>query len=289
MIYSAPVNMRLSQGKLNILETCARKFKLSYLDNLSSPISPEQQERMEWGRQFHLLMQQRELGLPVDVLLAGNPEMKQCYEALMDTVPDILNSNNLEERSLFREAEHSRILSLDGCEIVVVYDLLVEQEDRAQIFDWKTYPLAKDRSHLQNNWQTRLYPFVLAETSDYQPEQISMTYWFVQSVAGSNRKSDRQMTPQKLFFQYDRRQHEQTRQDLDRRVAELTEWLENYSSESSFPKVAEDSKVCQFCPFARRCDREEVGDRGLSASEMSWNLEDISATSMWEEEINDDF
>jgi hypothetical protein len=33
---------------------------------------------------------------------------------------------------------------------------------------------------LAKNWQTRLYLYVLAETSAYPPDSLSMTYWFVQ-------------------------------------------------------------------------------------------------------------
>jgi hypothetical protein len=54
-------------------------------------------------------------------------------------------------------------------------------DDLAQILDWKTYPKPQNRRWVEQNWQTLLYPYVLAETSDYLPEQISMTYWFVQS------------------------------------------------------------------------------------------------------------
>jgi ATP-dependent exoDNAse (exonuclease V) beta subunit len=58
--------------------------------------------------------------------------------------------------------------------LTVIYDLLIEAEDNAQILDWKTYPQPKEQNRLAKDWQTRLYLYVLAETSDYLPEQISM-------------------------------------------------------------------------------------------------------------------
>ena len=42
--------MRLSQGQLNLLERCPRQFQHTYLEQLGSPINPEQQERQTWGR-----------------------------------------------------------------------------------------------------------------------------------------------------------------------------------------------------------------------------------------------
>ena len=51
---------RLSQQHLNLLSLCPRKFQYTYLDQLVSPVSPDDEERIAWGNQFHLLMQQHE-------------------------------------------------------------------------------------------------------------------------------------------------------------------------------------------------------------------------------------
>jgi len=61
--------LRLSQGHLNLLETCPRKFQHTYLEQLNSPANPEHEERQTLGSRFHLLMQQREMGLPINSFL----------------------------------------------------------------------------------------------------------------------------------------------------------------------------------------------------------------------------
>ncbi|MEL6502777.1 MAG: PD-(D/E)XK nuclease family protein, partial [Cyanobacteria bacterium J06623_1] len=57
--------LRLSQGQLNLLETCPRKFQNTYLEQLRPPANPEYEEKQLLGSRFHLLMQQREMGLKI--------------------------------------------------------------------------------------------------------------------------------------------------------------------------------------------------------------------------------
>ena len=86
----------------------------------------------------------------------------------------------------WREAEHSRTMGHGDFVLTVIYDLLIAQPDKAIILDWKTYRQPQKRANLAKNWQTRLYLYVLVETSEYTPEQITMTYWFVKSGKPKN-------------------------------------------------------------------------------------------------------
>ena len=166
---------RLSQGQLNLLETCPPKFQEVYLDQLSSPISPQQQEKLTWGSRFHLLMQQRELGLPIESLLSEDEQLQHSITSLVNAAPEILQPD-VQGR---RDAEHCRTLQFQDYLLTVIYDLLITDDEGAQILDWKTYLQPENQTKLAKNWQTRLYLYVMAETSEYLPEQISMTYWFV--------------------------------------------------------------------------------------------------------------
>ena len=71
--------LRLSQNHLHLLETCPRKFQETYLDGLVSPITWEEEENMAWGSRFHLLMQQGELGLPIQGFMAEDRELQNCF------------------------------------------------------------------------------------------------------------------------------------------------------------------------------------------------------------------
>ena len=237
-------SIRLSQGQLNVLERCPRQFQHTYLDQLGTPASPEQQERQTWGSRFHLLMQQRELGLPIESLVQEDAQLQRWMTAFTSAAPEILKPDL--NSQTFRESEHCRTLKVQDYLLTVVYDLLIADERLAQILDWKTYPKPQNRRWLEQNWQTLLYPYVLTETSDYLPEQISMTYWFVQSAD----------EPQNLKFAYNTTQHQQTGQKLNRLLSNLTHWLQRYQEGEPFPQVAEGSDRCDSCQFAVRCQRD---------------------------------
>lgn len=233
--------MRLSQGHLNLLELCPRKFQHTYLEQLGSPNSPDQQERLLAGSRFHSLMQQWEMNLPIEPFLQEDPQLRKWFHAFIAAAPQILQIHN----PMFRESEHLRLLEFQGHILTVVYDLLILTEQEAQILDWKTYP-KPSKNDLAQSWQSRLYPFVLAETSDYAPEQISMTYWFFQA----------QGEAQSLKLSYSAKQHEETRQVLNRSLNQLSEWLDRYETRGElFPQLPETASECLDCSFALRCQR----------------------------------
>ena len=155
-------------------------------------------------------MQQRELGLPIESLLAADRELESSITALLKAAPDVLSNNN----DNWREAEHCRTYGMGDFLLTVIYDLLIAGTETAKIFDWKTYRKAQSKYKLENNWQTRLYLYILAETSPYSPEQISMTYWFVKSA-----------NPQSLTFTYSDAQHAKTKKDLTNLLNNLERWL----------------------------------------------------------------
>ncbi|WGV27265.1 PD-(D/E)XK nuclease family protein [Halotia branconii] len=238
--------LRLSQGHLNLLATCPRKFQHTYLEKLHSPSDPEHEQKQTLGSRFHLLMQQQEMGLPIDSFLATDTQLQTWMTAFANAAPEILTpvTNN----QTFRESEHYRTLQVQDYLLIVVYDLLIATHQQAQILDWKTYPQPPNKRKLEQNWQTRLYLYVLAETSQYLPENISMTYWFVQS----------QGKPKNTKFNYNTRQHEETAKELNQLLSQLTNWLEAYQHNKQFPQVRIGSKACNYCQFATRCDRTQV-------------------------------
>ena len=234
--------MRLSQSHLNLLATCPRKYQHTFIDQLGSPTTPEQQERLAWGSRFHLLMQQRELGLPIESIIQADPQLQRWVTGLVGVAPEILTPNP--NSATFRDSEHCRTLAFGDYLLTAIYDLLIADSNSAQILDWKTYHQPQKRQWLAQNWQTRLYLYVLAETSDYSPEQISMTYWFVQS----------QPEPESLKFTYNAGLHAQTRRDLTGLLNQLTDWLRRYEQGEEFPLVPEEyTGNCDFCQYAVRC------------------------------------
>lgn len=234
----------LSQGHFSLLETCPRKFQYIYKDQLSVPVDPEIQARQRWGSQFHMLMQQREMGLPVDVLPAEGEEFQACIEALVETASDVFSGQGV----LFRQSEHPRSLAFNGYLLTAIYDLLLLDHKAGKIVDWKTYLQPPTAASLFQDWQTRLYLFLLVETTWLAPEQVSMSYWFVRC-----RDSETgQFAPQQLSVDYSSARHRQTSADLQRLTDSLTAMLEQ---DQPLPQVDLSKGICQHCPFAYRCDR----------------------------------
>jgi hypothetical protein len=259
---------RLSQTQLNLLTTCPRKFQHTYLEQLGAPPDPEQQERMSQGSRFHLLMQQWQLGLPVELLVQEDLALQSWLGAFVGSADKILTLVDDRPDPLI-QSEHTRTLEFEGYLLTVVYDLLLLGDRQAKILDWKTYPRPHKPRWLLQNWQTRLYCFVLAETSDYEPEQISIVYWFFQSQGSRAELPE----PQSVQLAYDRTQHQQTRQDLTYLLQHLTGWLEQYQCGQPFPQVDLENP-CDCCSFALRCDRAESNREAIQGAEM-FNLDEI--------------
>ncbi len=260
-------NARLSQGQLNLLNTCPRKFQHTYFDGFNFPLSPQQQDKVTWGNRFHTLMQQRELGLPIEALFTEDEQIHRSIQALVEAAPEVFSLNS----QVWREAEHYRTLDFRGYLLAVIYDLLIAKEDQGKILDWKTYLQPENRELLAKNWQTRLYLYLLVETSSYLPEQVSLTYWFVKLPK----------EPQSLTFKYSQAQHERTEQDLITLLTQLDIWSNNYlTKEIPFPQVPESKGECQYCHFATRCHRTPEAKPSLSKEDWLTSIEEIEEVSL---------
>lgn len=233
--------LRISQRHLKILETCPRQFEYTFCDRLTLPVASDGQSKTQLGKDFHLLMHQRELGLPIAPILARSPQLNLWMEAMLQTAPELFAVS-----PAWRESEHVRTLEIDDYVFTAIYDLLILDSDTAQIIDWKTYPLPRYKKDLDREWQTRLYLYILAETSNYIPKQMTFTYWFIQNNP----------TPKSVKIDYTLKQHRQTKIDIDDLLAKLTNWLAAYHTrQEHFPQVAASTGSCQRCNFAIRCDR----------------------------------
>jgi hypothetical protein len=254
--------LRLSQRHLKILETCPRQFEHIYLDR----VTPIQESRTQAGSEFHHLMQQREMGLPIEPILARSPKLKGWMDAIVTTAPELFAA----DPDAWRESEHVRTLAIDNYLFTAIYDLVILKPSQAEIIDWKTYPLPKYKKDLTGEWQTRLYLYLLAETSDYLPKQIAFTYWFIASSP----------QPKSVRICYTLKQHRQTHQDLLILLDKLTNWLDASGSKGEqFPQVATSTGLCHKCNFAPKCGREQQDSSSLSNS-IDDNLHRIPVVSI---------
>jgi hypothetical protein len=248
----------LTQTHLELLERCPRRFQYACLDHLTAPVDPTVLERQEWGNRFHLVLQQYQLGLPPQPLLAHQPDLQAAVDGLMAAAPDLFPT--LDGGPVGTLSEHQRSWFEQGYGFMVVYDLLRITPTQAEIIDWKTYQRPPSLAQLRRHWQTRLYCYGLVATTDWQPGQITMTYWFVPPGATAQGGQ-----PRCLTIPYTLADHQRTRTDLYRLCDRLTTLQ---AQTSDFPQVAPDTGECQRCPFAWRCQRQ--------AQEETWSLTAIA-------------
>ncbi len=240
---------RLSQGHLKVLTECPRKFEHTYLDLLAAPLAPEQHTKMQWGSDFHRLMQQRELGLPIEPFLAADPPLAQAVHNLIATAPELFTL----DPQVTRDSEHVRTLLIKDYLFTAIYDLVL-LGPTAQIIDWKTYHKPRNLEELAQDWQTRLYLYIMAATSNYPVADISFTYWFVLH----------EPQPQSAEFFYSAALHQQTHEELTQILHQLDRWLQDYPQQH-FPQIPLDSPLCDTCHFASRCQRETPPEQALSS------------------------
>ena len=260
--------LRLSQGHLNLLAACPRKFQHSYLEQLNTPLDPKHEEYQILGSRFHLLMQQREMGLPINNLLQADPQLQNWMTDVRKIAPEIFITNI--DNQTFRESEHYRTLQIGDYLLTVIYDLLIADQNQAQILDWKTYPQPPKSETLAQNWQTRLYMYVMAETSNYLLDNISMTYWFVQSKGQTK----------KIKFLYNEKEHQKTAEELHQLLNNLTKWIKDYEYNISLPQIKESQKICESCQYAVRCQRQKIKQVNIDINQQFPSLENIAEVSL---------
>lgn len=205
--------LNLTFNELHLLSTNPQQFQQMHLESWGLPPKSEIKQRQDTGGQFHLLMRQKLMGLPVEPLLEAYPQMRRWLTCLQKAAPEIFS----EELSIEKEWEHPRTLMCEGHLLKVVYNLLLSDPSQAQIIEWTTSALPPIAS-LEKDWKTRLYLYVLAETINYPFSSISMTYWFVHS----------EIEPIALRLDYDEALHALTKIQLTALLNQLNIWMKKY-------------------------------------------------------------
>ena len=199
--------LRITQAHLKVLAESPHRFQRQFLDDLGMPSVAGNAEAIARGKQFHQLMHQRSLQLPVEALVEGDRDLQRYFEAYEQQPPSLLEGD--------RVAEYPLATPLSSFQLFGVLDVLVRNADRMQIVDWKTYRRALTAERLKEDWQTRLYLFLLAEWSGLAPENLSMVYWFAEAPELS------------VEIGYSAGDCERDRRDISALLEKLNSWLES--------------------------------------------------------------
>jgi len=268
-----PPKFTFSQSSLQDYADCPRRFQLRYLDQLIYPAAEtepalENEKHILEGQQFHRLAQQYLLGIPADKLerLANTPNLGRWWANFINA-EDLMVLKDLS--GLYPEVTLSA--PLGDFRLVAKYDLIVLTEDeKFVIYDWKTYRKRPRNEWLSVRWQTRVYQSLLvAAGSQFNvpagdnagrsilPERCEMVYWFANYPDEPAR------------FPYDEVKY---KRDWDA-MTRLTEEIQSASDGSAsltkgFPLTDERQK-CAYCPYRSYCDRGiRAGDLDAIEAEM---------------------
>ncbi len=141
----------LSQSDLSLLEICPPQFEKIYLQKKLEPRHLRYQEKAQWGKSFHLLMQQYNLGLSIDNISIDNSVLINQVKGLIDKTQEIWSAPEV----ILRQAEYQVNHTINNYLFTVIYDLLVLYPNKAVIIDWKTYREPQNKNEILNNWQTK--------------------------------------------------------------------------------------------------------------------------------------
>jgi len=248
----------LSQSSLQDYIDCARRFQLRYLDRLSYPAiesepTLENEKHQQEGEFFHRLVQQYLIGIPKEQIskLANTSNLQRWWENYL-THPDLRVLKAL--GGLFPEATLSA--PLGKYRLLAKYDLIAIDQNKATIYDWKTYRKRPRNEWLSARMQTRVYLALLAHAGahlnngqPFAPGQIEMIYWF----------SDFPNEPAR--FSYTSAQYKRDWDTLNKLADEI-------DSVSSYP-LTDDRTKCLFCPYRSYCERGvRAGDVDQAEAEM---------------------
>ncbi|MCC6301068.1 MAG: PD-(D/E)XK nuclease family protein [Anaerolineales bacterium] len=261
----------LSQSSLQDYVDCARRFQLRYVDRLAYPAvesepALENEKHQREGEFFHRLVQQFLIGIPAEQIskIANTENLQRWWE-------NFLNQENLlglkDLTGLYPEATLSA--SLGNFRLLAKYDLIAVNENKAVIYDWKTYRKRPRNEWLAARMQTRVYRALLVHAGAhlnngvaFDPEQIEMVYWF----------ADYPNDPAR--FAYTSAQYKRDWDVLTKLADEIQNALRQAQGGASSYPLTDDATRCLYCPYRSYCQRGvRAGD--ADQAEMETEAEEL--------------
>ena len=255
-----PENFQFSQSNLQAYERCPRQFFLRYVQGLQWPASisleaNKWEEEIHRGQRFHTWVQQQAIGLDV------GKEIASCEDVLLQTWWHNYITKPPSELSVgqvFSEVAIS--VPLPPFRLVARFDrIIIADNGRAVIVDWKTGQSRPRQEHFDQCWQTVVYQYVLAEAADVftggpiiGAEAISLVYWH----AGYPRA----LEP----INYSVAKHLQA----SKRIAAVIKKISNLAG-ADFKKT-EDKEECKRCEFSAYCGRGQATGPDIDIEEYMW-------------------
>lgn len=247
----------LSRYRLEQFLVCRRRFQLRFVTALPWPLWPEtpaRQRAREVGDQFHRLLERHFLGLdPLAAAPSADAELKALWERFRRLGPRLPAGKRL--------AEYALTVPVGEAFLTGRFDLLVVDETRAHIYDWKTESEPRPEASLRADLQTRLYlalavaggPALTTDKRGVDPDALRITYWYVRAPEAS------------VTLPYGEEAHRRNWVALEALVAELI--AQHRSGDEVWP-LTEDLDACARCAYRLFCGRSDVAPAPPSQREL---------------------
>lgn len=234
-----PPGFVFHQSNLQAFQNCRYSFLLRYVYKLPwpAPLSARTttfEQDLLAGSTLHSLIHQFFLSINPELLVsvaANFPDdrVSVWLENFLKSQYARLTPNSL--------PEHTLQISLNGSLLLAKFDLLNGEEDRIQIFDWKTSQRLPQRQFLQDRIQTMVYSLVAGRALSLPTTLITMHYW------------EATFPDQPIIFEITESQIQAYESVISKQIT-----LIRSLSAEDFERTT-DLKKCSYCEYQSYCSR----------------------------------
>lgn len=227
----------LSATALRDWSRCERRYGFSRLEKRAWPAPAPEPPEARLGARFHQLAHWHAQGDDPRPLLAGEPRLNGWYQRYRTSAYARTGPGVWSEQALAMPFQDGRLMA--------TFDRLIQDGDFWTIVDWKTGRPPADANRLALDWQTRLYPFLLAEAApalpggpagSVVPEAIQMVYVYVE-------------TGQVFPFVHDALTHQATHRALEETLAAIRARL----ASRDWRPTGTETGACRGCAYFALC------------------------------------
>ncbi len=223
-------NFYYSQNSLGIFKRCPKMFEYIYIDGISGKgIDPELKKNIERGTNFHILAERYFNGMK-DFFYIKDDQLLEWMAVLEEKY-----SEDIDCRSEFEIRQDK-----DEIRLMAKYDLVVIENDKIKIVDFKTNKNPYNLKVMEDNIQTKVYMYLLGENlKKFFPkmkiEDISMEYFQLNYPENE------------IFIKYNEKKHEKNKKILGKIIDEIKNNNKNF--------FIKNNETCEKCGFESFCQK----------------------------------
>ncbi|MGB6128305.1 MAG: PD-(D/E)XK nuclease family protein [Psychrilyobacter sp.] len=217
-----------SQSSLGIFQRCPKMFEYIYIDGISGKgIDSELKKSIDRGTNFHILAERYFNGMK-DYFYTEDKQLLRWMARLEERYSEDINCKS--EFEIRQDKDQIRLMAK--------YDLIVIEDTKIKIVDFKTNKSLYNPSVMEEHIQTKVYMYILGENlkrifPNIKIESISMEYFQLN------------FPENKIVIEYNEKQHGTNKKILKELIGEIKK------NKNIFLK--KNNETCEKCGFESFC------------------------------------